>query len=68
MICRPSRSPRKVAIGRPTTSLLPPGADGMIIRIGLVGYCCAAAEVIDAASITTMVSGTARKVGISCAL
>ena len=39
MICRPSRSLSCAAIRRPTTSLLPPGGNGMISRTGLVGYC-----------------------------
>jgi len=35
--CLPSRSLRCWANTRPTTSLLPPGGNGMIIRIGLLG-------------------------------
>ena len=60
MICRPNCSLSCVAISRPTMSLLPPGGNGMIIRIGLVGYCCAAADVADATSIAAVSSGSER--------
>src|SRR5436190_22466884 len=44
--CLPRRSESWKAIMRPTTSLLPPGGNGMIMRTGLLGYACAAASVV----------------------
>src|SRR5882762_9524480 len=48
--CLPRRSESWKAIIRPTTSLLPPGGNGMIIRTGLLGYDCAAACVVYSAA------------------
>jgi hypothetical protein len=43
--CCPSASPRRVAIARPIVSVPPPGGNGRMKRIGLVGYCaCAGAS------------------------
>src|SRR4051794_19372974 len=51
-----SRSCKPVAISRPTTSLEPPGVNGMMIRIVLFGKPCALAVEIKASAATKAAS------------
>src|SRR5687768_4474631 len=44
MTCCPSASPRRPPMARPIVSVPPPGGNGRIQRIDLVGYCCACAD------------------------